>query len=71
VGQRPHASNSSTVAPPVNPVAAVTKTVPWLIPDLPRSLVRCHSTSKQYRCTIRCQLQSKRFWLIPAKKKGR
>src|SRR5262252_2012675 len=31
--RRPRASNSSTVAPPVNPVAAVTKTVPWLMCD--------------------------------------
>src|SRR5262249_34995433 len=28
---RPRARNSSTVAPPVNPVAPVTKTVPWLM----------------------------------------
>src|SRR5262249_59415247 len=32
---RPRARNSSTVAPPVNPVAAGTKAFPWLMPDLP------------------------------------
>jgi hypothetical protein len=35
---RPRASSSSTVAPPVNPVAAVTKTVPWLMCALRRKL---------------------------------
>jgi hypothetical protein len=32
--RRSRASNSSTVAPPVFPVAAVTKTVSWLMCDL-------------------------------------
>src|SRR6266436_2313347 len=32
---RPRASSCSTVAPPVSPVAAVTKPVPWLMRDLP------------------------------------
>ena len=45
-GLRPRASNSSTVAPPVNPVAPVTKTVFWFMCDVLQSSFRCRSTSK-------------------------